>query len=154
VKTTGSGNAAYDAIDVGYNNATYDFANSITELTTMTIRFGNPDKMITLDPDSLYGEISSVGAQTVITFDVPHYCVVGDLIYISGFTTNNLADDVETELMNSENGWIISAISTFAITIDVDISSLVGVINNPVYVYLDSKRFGLRLEISYVPYNP
>ena len=150
VKTTGAGNSAYDALDVGQNSATFDFSNPIMELNTLTVRFGNPDRTIELDPDLLIGTIAAVGAQTVITYTIPHFCVVGDLIYISGFNTNNINDSTEISLINSENGWNLSAITTYTQTIDVDISGLDGIINGVVSVYLDSKRFGLRMEISYV----
>ena len=150
VKTTGSGNSAYDALDVGQNSATFDFSNPVMELNTITVRFGNPDRTIELDPDLLVGTISSVGAQTVITYSSPHFCVVGDLIYITGFGTDNINDTTEINLINSENGWNLTAVSTYTQTIDVDISGLDGVISGDVSVYLDSKRFGLRMEISYV----
>ena len=150
VKTTGSGNSAYDALDVGQNSATFDFSNPVMELNTITVRFGNPDRTIELDPDLLIGTITSFGAQTVITYTIPHFCVVGDLIYITDFGTNNINDATETSLINSENGWNLVAVTTYTQTIDVDISGLAGVINGDVSVYLDSKRFGLRMEISYV----
>jgi hypothetical protein len=150
VKSVGSGNSAYDTLDVGQNSATFDFSNPILELNTITVRFGNPDKTITLDPDYLSGVVSIVGSQTVITFTTPHFCIVGDLIYITGFNTDNVEDLTETELVNNENGWSLSAVSTYTQTIDVDISSLVGNILGNVIVHFDSKRFGLRMEISYV----
>ncbi len=150
VKSTGSGNSAYDTLDVGQNSATFDFSNPVLELNTITVRFGNPDRTLTLDSDYLTGVVSAVGVQTVITFTTPHFCAVGDLIYITGFTTDSANDLDEIDLVNSENGWNISSVSTYTQTIDVDISSLVGNILGNVIVHFDSKRFGLRMEISYV----
>lgn len=141
--------------DIGNSVAEFEFHDPIIELNTITVRFGNPDDLINLDPDSLYGTITPLGAQTLITFTQPHFCPVSTTIVIHDFNTTNLvADSTEISLMNDPAGWEITAITAFTITIDVDISGLTGVIvGNPFYVYLNAKRFSLRMEITYITNN-
>jgi hypothetical protein len=148
INTTGTG---YDAIDVGQSSAVFDFAKPVMELNTITVRFGNPDKTIELDPDYATGTMGVVSAQAVVVFPTPHYCAVGDLVYVTGFTTDSPVEDAaEIELINSIHGRTISAISTYSISINTDLSGLAGNIVGNVLVHFDSKRFGLRMEISYV----
>lgn len=141
--------------DVGNSMTEFEFHDPIIELSTITLRFGNPGDLINLDPDSLYGTIAPLGAQTVITFTQPHFCSLFTTVVISDFNTTLPIDDaVEIELMNSPTGWDITALTAFTVTIDVDISGLAGaIVGNPFYIYLNSKRFGLRMELTYITNN-
>ena len=145
----------YDMTDVGNSLAEFEFHEPIIELNTITIRFGNPGDLINLDSDSLYGTISAVGAQTMITFTQPHFCSVSTSIVISKFnTTNPTADITEITLLNDPSGWDIVTMTAMTVTIDIDISGLIGVIvDNPFKVYLNAKRFGLRMELTYIANN-
>ena len=142
----------YNMNDIGNSFAEFEFHDPIIELNTITVRFGNPETLINLDPDSLYGVVSAVGAQTLITFTQPHYCPIGSTIVISDFnTTNPISDAAIINLLNNANGLVIVALTTLTITIDIDISGLVGIIDgNPFYIYLNGKRFALRLELTYL----
>jgi hypothetical protein len=102
-----------------------------------------------MDPDVLPAVISSVGAQTLLTFNKPHKLEVGDYIVIENFITSNPdIDNVEINLINEKNGWPIVALTAFTATIDVNLSSLTGaILNNPYNIYLESKRFIIRLKI-------
>lgn len=141
--------------DVGNSLTEFEFHDPIIELNTITIKFGNPGDLINLDPDSLYGVISPLGAQTLITFTQPHFCSLFTTVVISDFnTTNPSADATEIALMNDPTGWDITALTALTVTIDVDISGLTGVITgNPFYIYLNAKRFGLRMELTYITKN-
>ncbi len=145
----------YNMDDVGNSLSEYEFHDPIIELSNITLRFGNPGELINLDPDSLYGVISAVGAQTLITFTQPHYCAVFTSVVVSDFNTSNpTADATQIELMNDPAGWTISAVTAFTVTFDVDISGLVGaIVGNPFYIYLNAKRFGLRMELTYIAAN-
>ncbi len=141
--------------DIGNSLTEFEFHDPIIELNTITLRFGNPERLISLDPDSLRGTVSSVGAQTRITFTQPHLCPLGTTVVLSDFKTTDLVNDAtEIELLNDPDGWAITALTSTTVTIDVDISGLVGaIIGNPFSVYLNAKRFGLKLELTYIADN-
>lgn len=151
IQQTGA-SAPYNMTDIGNSISEFEFHDPVIELNTITLRFGNPEELINLDPDSLLGTISAVGAQTLITFTQLHLCNVGSSVVISNFSTTAPVDDaVEIDLMNYSHGWEIVASTAFSITIDVDISGLTGaILGNPFYVYLNAKRFALRLELTYI----
>jgi hypothetical protein len=156
IEPTSSGNTEpYNITDVGNSLAEFEFHDPIVELNTITIRFGNPEALIHLDPDSLYGTISALGAQTLITFTQPHFCSLSTTVVISDFnTTNPLADASEIAIMNDPTGWEIVAMTSLTITINVDISGLNGaIVGNPFYIYLNAKRFVLRMELTYITNN-
>lgn len=142
----------YNITDAGNSESRFDFAEPIIELDTITLRFSNIDSIISLDPDRLFGVIAAVGAQTQITFDVPHRCAVGSIVVISGFSTDApVADSAEIELMNESVGWPIVSVTTFTILLDLDLSGLVGNITGaPFEVYLNAKRFAIQLEITHM----
>ena len=148
-------NEPLNMTDVSNSITEFEFHTPIIEINTLTIRFANPEVDVNLDPDILSGTISSVGAQTLITFLQPHFCTIDTSVVITGFiTTDPINDSVEIELMNDTNGWDITAVTTFTVTIDVDISGLNGVIlNNPYNIYLNAKRFALRMELTYISAN-
>lgn len=143
----------YRMIDIGQSVSDFHFHEAIMEMKTITLRFANPERNISLDPDSLYGTISAVGAQTRIDFSTtPHWCAVSDTVIITGFNTSlPVADSVQIDLINSIDGWPITALTATTITIDVDLSGISGaIVGNPFYIYLDSKRFCIRLEFTYI----
>jgi hypothetical protein len=139
----------YNVDDVGNSECIYNFHDPIMELNTITLRFGNPFYNLNMDPDILPAVISSAGAQTLLTFNKPHKLEVGDYIVIENFITSNPdIDNVEINLINEKNGWPIVALTAFTATIDVNLSSLAGtILNNPYNIYLESKRFIIRLKI-------
>lgn len=139
----------YNVDDVGNSECIYNFHDTIMELNTITLRFGNPFYNLNLDPDILPAVISSTGVQTLLTFTKPHKLEIGDYIVIENFITSSPnIDIVQINLINEKNGWPVVALSTFTATIDVNLSGLVGVIlNNPYNIYLESKRFIIRLKI-------
>ncbi len=145
----------YYMTDIGNSLAEFEFHDPIIELNSITLRFGNPGELINLDPDSLYGTIAPLGAQTLITFGQPHFCSLFSSVVISDFNTTLPIDDaVEIDLMNSTHGWDIVAMTAFTVTIDVDLSGLAGIIvGNPFYVYLNAKRFALKMELTYIAQN-
>lgn len=152
IESGGVGYSQYICKDLGSNVAVFTFTNPVAELNTISLRFYNPYSLLTLDPDILYGTITSNSAQSVITFTKPPMVALGDMVVIQQFTTTNpTADFVSIEQMNDPDGWPITAVTTFSITIDVDISGLTGgIVTNPLPVYLQSKRFSIRLEMSYL----
>lgn len=141
----------YNTNDINESVSSISFKSPLYCLESITLTFGNPSKLLTLYPDEATATITSVGIQSVLIFSNPHYNQVGDRITISNFTTTNpITDEVEINLINDENGIEITAITINTITINVDLSTLTGVITNPSTVYFDNKRFVIHLELTYL----
>lgn len=139
--------------DLSDKGAVINFREPIAKLDNLSIRFGNPFNTLTLNPDKLPATVSASGIQTLVDFGTtPHYCAVGDVITFKNFNTTIPATDYDIIVsINDENGWYITAITSTTVTVDRDLTGLVGVINsNPTTILLDAKRFILRLEIDYV----
>jgi len=126
------------------------FYENIQYFESLTINFSNPIVQLQLLPDRLPGVISANGVQTLITFNEVHLLNINDIISIENFKTTNQNDYIETTLMNNPNGWSISATTAFTITIDVDLSNLLGNIINPNHIYFESRRFLIPIELYYV----
>ncbi len=146
---TNDSNTQYNIDDLGNSDCVFDFHDPIIELNTITLRFGNPFYNLSLDPDQLPATITSSTNKALLTFAQPHNLDVNDIITISNFITSNAnADSAQITLMNNKNGWPATITSDTTVTINVDLSGLVGtIINNPYMIYLESKRFVVRLEI-------
>jgi hypothetical protein len=143
--------SADNAVDSTLNDSEFRFHDTIMELNSITLRFGNPFKTLSLDPDILTGTIAIVGAQTTVSFGVPHRLALGDIIVIDGFATDNpIADVIEIDQINNPDGWPTTALTSTTATIDIDLSGLTGnIINVPHNIYLESKRFVIQLEIKH-----
>jgi hypothetical protein len=153
--TAGATGAPYMLQDIGQSTAVFDFCKPIFEVNTITITFGNPFLLLSLQPDSGIGTISAAGTQTLITFTNEPFLALGDVIYITGFNTTAPADDiVQIEQINDQFGWAVTGLpTTTSIKIDVDLSTVVGaIVGNPFFIYFDSKRFFIRLELTYRQY--
>jgi hypothetical protein len=146
--------APYDVKDVGNSVTDFEFYKPIIELEMISITFGSPFRRIVLDPDLLPATITPVGIQTVLTFSQPHLCAIGDIFYISDFnTTDPSADLIQIAQINSTLGWAASAITSTTVTIDVNLSTLVGaIVGSPFPVYLEAKRFIIRVEFTFRRY--
>jgi len=145
-------NAQYILEEIGYEVPVFEFYRPIEELTTLTLSFGNPFNVLSLDPDTLPASISASGIQTLLTFSQTPLLAIGDVIFITGFTTTNTAADaMQIEQINDVFGWAVVSIPTSTqVLVNVDLSGLTGVIiNNPYKVYLDSKRFTIQLEFTF-----
>lgn len=152
---TKTGNATYSPYDLAVidsSKTVFKFHTPIVQLDTISLRFGNPTLNIALDPDQLYATITPSGIQALLTFTQPHYCVVGDEIISSDFTTSMpIADKATIDLFNVPNGNIITSIPLAnTMTIAVDLSTLNGVISNPVLIYLNSKRIICHMEFIHI----
>jgi hypothetical protein len=150
--TAGGPNDPYVLANSG-GEATTEFwlGSAVSEINSITLTFGNPFTQLRLDPDRLPVTITSVGVQTLLTFTQPHFMSIGDTLTVEDFTTSNpTADFVDIELMSDETGWPAVVATATTLTINVDISGLIGVITTPTSVYLESKRFLIPLEIKYM----
>lgn len=147
-----SGTSQYNATEVCDSVAEFEFHDPIVSFETMTLRFSNPETILSLDADSLSATISPSGAKTLLTFTTPHNTIGTDILIISGFTTSLPVDDAaQIAALNNTNGLAIdTVVNPLLILVNVNISTLAGVISNPVTVYFDTKRFSLRLELTYI----
>lgn len=136
----------------GENTTEFWLGKAVQEINSITLTFGNPFTKLRLDPDRLPATITSVGVQAVLTFAQPHFVSINDTVTIEDFDTNNpVADFVEIQLMSDETGWPVVAATATTLTINVDLSGLIGVIAVPTRIYLESKRFIIPLELKYLP---
>jgi hypothetical protein len=142
----------YTVEDVGQSAAEFEFYKPIEQLTTITISFGNPFLLLALESDRGIASIMPNGIQTQLTFTIPPFLAIGDIIYISGFnTTNESADAATITLVNNPYGWAVVTIPTSTqVLLDLDLSDLVGIIIGDVNCYFDSKRFAPRLEFTFI----
>ncbi len=78
---------------------------------------------------------------------------MGDLIQFMNFTTTSPTDDFASinSIMNP-NGWRINSITPNTMTLDTNIN-FVGNIVNPCQIYFDSKRFFIRMELTFLKYR-
>ncbi len=153
LERTGSGQyEPYKANDAGNNLTEFEFFDPVIDLSEITVAFGNPTYTIQLDPDVLYGTIAPSGAQTEITFLQDHKCAVGCTIIIAGFNTSSPSFDAEAiATINHEQGHRVASVTATTMLIDINISTLYGgITGGPFYVYLNAKRFLLRLELTYL----
>jgi len=142
----------YQLNEMSDNSSVFSFHTPIKHLSSLTLSFGNPFIKLTLHPDVLPATISPSGVVTLLTFTQPHNMLDGEKIIISSFITTELAlDRVEIDLLNSVFGWAVTVIAATTLTVDVDISGLSGtILNNPYSIYLESKRFVIPIELSYI----
>lgn len=133
--------------DLGRSPTEYKFYKPFFEIRSITLTFGNPMQILTLDPDTLTGTFAPSGALTEITFASNHNQLSGDLIYVTNFTTSSPAQDhAQIAAMTSAFGLTATVVNATQLTVSVDISGLTGLIIGTPSVYFDSKRFVIQLE--------
>ena len=143
----------YVLTDSGNSASEYEFFIPILELPTITISFGNPYTTLELDPDFLFATISFVGLDTILTFDTPHKCLAGDLIEFMSFNTSSPTTDFSAiQSIMSPNGWKVNTITPNTMSITTNIT-FVGNVINPCQIYFDSKRFFIRMELTFLKYR-
>lgn len=140
----------YLANDIGQSPAVFEFYKYIEELRTITISFGNPFVPLVLQPDRGICVITELGLTALLTFTTNTFLSTNDLIYILNFsTTESQQDTAIISLINSQYGHIVTVVSATEVTINVDISDLVGTPMPNVNCYFESKRFAPRLEFTF-----
>ena len=126
----------YKAVDPGNSVVEFEFLEPIIDLSDITIVFGNPEHIISLDPDVLTGVIAPNGVQTEITFGQPHKCSAGCTVNINGFTTSApSADKVVIDSINNERGNYVAAVTSNTMLLNIDISALFGAIAGAVLFF-------------------
>jgi hypothetical protein len=140
----------YLANDIGLSPAIFEFYKYIEELRTITISFGNPFTPLVLQPDRGICNITALGLTSLLTFTTNTFLSTNDLIYILNFTTTDPQQDTAIiSLINSQYGHLVTVISAVEVTINIDISDLIGTPVPNINCYFDSKRFAPRLEFTF-----
>ena len=141
----------YILTDSGNSSSEYEFYIPILELPTITISFGNPYQTLELDPDVLSANVT-LGLNTILTFNIDHNCLAGDLIQFITFQTTAPNEDLNAINTMKNTNWTITQITSNTMTINTNIS-FVGNVINPCQIYLDSKRFFIRMELTFLKYR-
>jgi hypothetical protein len=151
IKNTADPTQPYEIKDVGFNETEFVFYQPVRSLDTITLTFGNPFLQLELDPDRLRATLAPSGVQTLLTFTQPHFSINGDLVILTEITSDQPeADFTEIQLLQDKFGWpIVNTPTTQQILIDVDISTVIGVLSSSL-VFFDSKRFIIPMEISFI----
>jgi hypothetical protein len=131
----------------------FKFNKPITQLDSLTISFANPLSLLKFDNDRDQGIIYYENPLRIVT-TLPHNLSTGDLIYISGFTTNDPnTDSAIIKSINNTSGLnvIIANNDGFTLNIDgIDLTTVTAPIPNLyVSLYYGSKRIYIPMEIIY-----
>jgi len=147
------------------SNNTYSFSKPVNYIDNFTISFGAMLPKISFDIDRMYpSHIDYSSTEGIITFSSDHNLVTGDLVYITGFSSFDVATDVDIiNEVNRISGHIIVKKNNYSIIINVDISSMYREypINSGVYpittfdqstvlVYFASKRIQIPMCFRYI----
>lgn len=141
----------------------YTFSKPMNYIDNFTLSFGAMLPKITFDKDRMYAKSFDYKSKLgIITFGELHNLVTGDLIYISGFTTLEEAQDVETiNEINRSAGHIIVKKDNYSILINVDFSKMrridskdgsypIDSFKQNVLIYFASKRIKIPLRVKYL----
>lgn len=150
-KTDSTDYSPYELRDIGNVQTHFKFHTPVVQLDTISLRFANPLVNIALDPDQLYATLTASTTQTLITFTQPHYCDINDEVIVTNFTTSApITDKAIIDTMNSIYGYTIAVPTDSTMLIDVDITSLIGIIVPNTLIYLNSKRIICNMEFTHV----
>lgn len=148
--------------------AIYKFALPVTELSTLTLLFGNPLHKILFDPDRITfatGSTSGGGASVItlnavaLGFSAVHNINVGDIVYFTEFSTVEgvppSSDIVLIQFMNRIEGHVVTTVTPSTIEIEVfTVDTIVRPIPIPQpfsSVLIGSKRIMLKMRIGHYP---
>jgi hypothetical protein len=142
-------------IDLTPINSVFRFYKPIAKLIDFTLRFGSPLTPIVFDKDRLYTKsIDYTSNPGILTFSEDHNLLSGDIIYITNFTSNDPAKDLNIiNEINSKNGHLCTRTNNDEISINIDF----GLVSSPntslsIEVYFGSKRILMPMRIRYM-YN-
>jgi hypothetical protein len=124
-----------DSIDLTpykLNKGIFKFNQTLSEINTITLSFGNPIRQMKFFPDRAKAT-TDYGNPAMITTDIPHGQLTGNLVSFENFRTNDptVLGDI-TELMLNDKGVPITYIAPNQFSIPIDLSSL---LNLRVYFY-------------------
>ena len=145
-------------------NKTFRFTKPVNYIDNFTLSFGAMLPKIQFDLDRMYPSSIDFSAEDgIFTFSYPHNLVTGDLVYITGFSSPDPAQDgaVIAEV-NRDAGHTIVKKNNYSIIINVDLSSMYREVptGSGIYpitsfeqtplIYFASKRIQIPMRISYL----
>lgn len=145
-------------------NATYSFSRPVNYIDNFTLSFGAVFPKISFDPDRMIPrKIDFINQYGLFEFSQEHGLVTGDLVYITGFSTPDIAKDVAmiTEV-NRAQGHTIVKKNNVAFIINVDLSKLrvespvgsgrypIEEFDQSVLVFFASKRVQVQMRLRYL----
>jgi hypothetical protein len=142
-------------IDLIPINSVFRFYKPIAKLTDFTLRFGSPLTPIIFDKDRLYTTfIDYTSNPGILTFGEDHNLLSGDIIYITNFTSNDPARDLNIiNEINNKNGHLCTRTNNLAISINVNFELVLSPNTSlSIEVYFGSKRILMPMRIRYM-YN-
>lgn len=145
-------------------NRTFRFIKPVNYIDNFTLSFGAMLPKIEFDVDRMYAlSIDYFSTDGIITFKEPHNIVTGDLVYITGFSSPDMAKDVKLiEEVNRSSGHTIVKKNNYSIIINIDFSSMrreepvgsniypIDTFQQNILVYFASKRIQIPMKISYL----
>jgi hypothetical protein len=142
-------------IDLIPINTIFRFYKPISKLTDFTLRFGSPLNPIVFDKDRLYTSfIDYTSNPGVLTFNENHNLLSGDIVYITNFTSNDPAKDLNIiNEINSKTGHLCTRTDNTSISINIDFTLILFPNTSlSIEVYFGSKRILMPMRIRYM-YN-
>lgn len=142
-------------IDLTPINSIFRFYKPIAKLTDFTLRFGSPLNPIVFDKDRLYiSFVDYTSNPGILTFSEDHNLLSGDIIYITNFTSNDPAKDLNIiNEINNKDGHLCTRTNNVSISINVDLQLVTSPNTSlPIEVYFGSKRILMPMRIRYM-YN-
>lgn len=132
----------------GFNDGEYHFDSPVNLYNSITLSFGNPDTLLTFNPDTQSGTVTTYGATTEITTPSDHNLQTGDIVYVSGFDTGTPSYDNDN--VNTEFGHTITvtAATTFTIPVDTSSGSVSWTPSQPVSLYYPAFSLIIPMEIT------
>lgn len=142
----------------------YEFSKPVNYIDNFTLSFGAMLPKITFDTDRMYvNTFDYTSIYGILTFSTPHNLVSGDLVYITGFATPELARDVVIiSEVNRESGHIIVKKDNYSILINVNLSLIyheepvgsgiypINSFTQQALVYFASKRITIPFTMTYL----
>jgi hypothetical protein len=142
-------------IDLIPINTIFRFYKPIAKLTDFTLRFGSPLNPIVFDKDRLYTSfIDYTSNPGILTFNEDHNLLSGDIVYITNFTSNDPAKDLNIiNEINSKTGHLCTRTDNTSISINIDFTLILFPNTSlSIEVYFGSKRILMPMRIRYM-YN-
>ena len=131
------------------NNGWFWFNRPITEVNSFTLSLGNPLEPINIPVAEILLRLDriTIGPTTVFNCDRSHGFTTGDIIRITGFTTNDpITDSVVIEDVNDVAGHAITVIDLTSFSIAVDTSTVTPTTIGNILIANESIRVIIHIE--------
>lgn len=146
-----------DLVPMKFGDSTagvFEFYTPITQIDTLTFSWGNPLEPIIFDKDRLiFNVVYNNPARFVTTTGEDHNLLTGDLVYISGMTSDDvITDEGIIDQTNSINGHPIVKIDDTTFDIDgLDFTAVTAPTAALSFeIYFGANRLFVPMELTYI----